>query len=61
MKIIGVSNFDNEMIDDVLICDNIHKINGETIVEFMNDSASEDSFYFYKLVDSDHELYVFEP
>lgn len=45
MKVIGKSNFDNEIV----------------VAEDMNDKSSDNSTYYYKAVEDDYVLYVFEP
>lgn len=62
MKIIGKSNFDNEMVNDILICENIRKPFGEPIIKFLNESFCNDhSVYYYKLVEDYYKLYIFKP
>ena len=62
MKIIGVDNFDTEIVSDILVCDNISEYYGKQIVKFINDTFCKDySSYFYKLVEDDYKLYKFEP
>ncbi len=61
MKIVGVSNFDIETMDDILVCENVHKYWGEFIVEALNDDAGEHGDRFFKLVEDDYKLHVWEP
>jgi len=63
MKIIKVSNFDNESVSDMLIAENVIKHYGELIVDFLNNkfSRNEQSMFFYKLESDDYKLYKFEP
>jgi hypothetical protein len=61
MKIIGTSNFDDEFVSDKLICTGVDKFWGERLVKLLNESSGESSYYFYKLVDDEYELYKFEP
>jgi len=62
MKIIKVSNFDHETVDDILICENLGLIYGHKIVNHLNDTESgETSRYYFRLVDDDYELYRFQP
>jgi hypothetical protein len=62
MKIINVDNFDRDSVSDKLVCENVSEYYGEIIVDFLNDRlSSEHSTDFYKLVDDDHKLYVWEP
>jgi hypothetical protein len=61
MKIIGISNFDLESVNDVLICENVNRYYGEIIVTTLNNRAGPNAQYYYKLKDDDYELYKFEP
>lgn len=61
-KIIGKSNFDDERVDDILIAENVPEKMGMAMVSFLNDNYSTNqSTYYYFLVDQDKELYHFEP
>lgn len=60
MKIIGTSNFDNNAVCDILICENIKSEFKELIVDFLN-SGSNHNFYFFKTVEDDYKLHKFEP
>ncbi len=60
MKVIGVSNFDLESVSDILICENVSKHNGKRFVELLNQNG-EHATYYYRLVEDDYKLYVFEP
>lgn len=62
MKIINVDNFDRESVDDKLVCENINEYYGEYIVDWLNEKFSGNhSSDFYRLVEDDHKLYVWEP
>lgn len=60
MKIIGISNFDNDSISDILICENICEGYDKAIINFFNDRADHQT-YFFKIVADDYKLYKFEP
>ena len=60
MKIIGISNFNLETVDDILVEENVEKADGELKIQYLN-GLSEDQTYFFKLVDDNYELYQFEP
>lgn len=60
MKIIGVSNFDNETTNDILICENISPEFDKVIVNLLNRKFQFQG-YFFKMVDDDYQLYKFEP
>jgi len=59
-KIIGVSNFSLDSVDEILICDNLSKYYGEKIVKFLEDDAHDTDTYFPRLVRQDHKLYKFK-
>lgn len=61
MKIICGSNFDNESVNDELICNNVDEFFGKKIVDFLNSSGGQNSIYYYELVSEDYKLYSFEP
>lgn len=60
-KVIAKSNFDNEMINDVLICENIEETWADEVVKAMNHYYSDNHEYFFKKVPLDYKLYEFEP
>lgn len=60
MKIIGKSNFDNESVNDILVCDNVNEFYGEEIVVFLNSAGDQNSTYYYLLAPDDYRLYSFE-
>lgn len=61
MKIIGVSNFDDETVSDRVIAENVPQAYGEQIVRLLNDDMEEFDATFFKLVEDDYKLYKFEP
>lgn len=63
MKLIRISNYQNEMINDKLIADNIPddciKL-AECMRDALNEKYSgENATYFFRLEDDDYELYKF--
>lgn len=63
MKIIAKSNYDNPMVADELICENItnHEY-GKAIVEFLNEKfGGERALYFFEIKLDSYKLYEFEP
>ena len=57
-KIIKVDNFDRELFDDVLVADNMSDHYAESVAEMLNSKFSGDnSSYYYRVVDGDHELF----
>jgi len=62
MKIIIVDNFGRESSSDTLMAEIVNKYWGEKIVCFLNNKFSgDDAPYYFRLVEDDHELYIFEP
>lgn len=59
MKIIGISNYDNDYVSDVLIKENVTESEGKKIIEKMN--KNDNDYYFYKIVPDNYKLYKFEP
>lgn len=59
MKIIGISNFANDSISDILICKNIRDGYSKVIVNLLN-SEFQDQIYFFKVVEDSYKLYKFE-
>jgi len=41
MKIISKSNFDNEFVNDVLVCDNVNQYFGQKIVDLLNSPVGQ--------------------
>ena len=56
MKIIGISNFCDDSISDILICKKIQEEYGQAIVDFLN-NRSEGQTYFFKSVADNYPLY----
>ena len=62
MKIIVISNFNNESISDVLVAENVSEYYVKYLVEFLNSRFGGDSSpNYYQAVSDDHKLYEFEP
>lgn len=62
MKIIAVSNFDNESISDSLVAENVSEYYANYIVEFLNNKfGGVLATYFYRVVEDEYKLYIFEP
>ena len=62
MKIVGKSNFDNEMVDDILIVENINPAYADGILDLINETfCDERSTYCFFLKEDDYILYKFEP
>ena len=59
-KVIGQSNFDNPLVDDILICDNLEQKFAAGLAKEWNDSKPENTKYYYLVVADDYKLYKFE-
>lgn len=61
MKIIRKDNFDREYVDDLVIAENIDKIYGKVIVDFLNKKFSgPTASIFFFLAPNDYKPYKFE-
>ena len=62
MKIVAVSNFDDEMVGDQLEAENVNRVAGEVMTRAMNDEFSgPNARMYYRLVDDDYALHEFIP
>lgn len=62
MKIIGKSNFDNEMVNDVLIVESVNHFYGKMITDLLNEyKCDERSLLFFELKEDNYKLYEFKP
>ena len=62
MKIIAKSNFNDEMVSDLLIAENITEIYAKKIAGSLNVSDSGPYHpHYYEAVEDGYELYVFQP
>jgi len=61
MKIIAVDNFDREAVSDTLVATGLNKYYGELFIRCLLGRMHEHDETYYRLVEDDHELYVFEP
>ena len=62
MKIIEIDNFNRENVSDTLIATEVSSYWAPIIVNMLNDKFSgTDSDMFFKAVDDNYKLYVFEP
>ena len=61
MKIVRVDNYDRELYNDVLVCENIRNEKfGNIMVDALNSREGSNSEWFYKLVEDDDKLFKFE-
>lgn len=62
VKIVGKSNFDDDMVEDLLIADNVLEQYAQMIIDHLNDKiATEYGRYYYHVVPLDYELHHFVP
>lgn len=61
MKIVGYSNFDIETVNDFIVCENVNKVFGPTMLKALTDMVTDNSTYYYKLVPDDYKLHKWEP
>ena len=62
MKVIAVSNFDDDQIDDILVCEAESKYWAGSIAKSLNKTSGGDrSPHFFKVVDDNYVLYKWEP
>jgi diketogulonate reductase-like aldo/keto reductase len=58
VKIVGVSNFNIDTVDDILIAGDVDPQYADFLAKKMNEGFSrDDSTYWYKVVPDDYELY----
>lgn len=60
MKIIGIDNLDRDNINDILICENVHKYYIDSIIKILNDKVGNHNGYYCKIVEDNYKLYKFE-
>lgn len=61
MKVINTDNFDRENKSDYLICENVNSFYAPLIAKLLNAKLSGvDSPNFYKAVEDDYKLFVYE-
>jgi hypothetical protein len=62
MKIIGVDNFNMDNVSDQLIAEHVNEFYGNAIIEFLNKKyVGDNSSIYFKLVEDNYKLYVWEP
>ncbi len=61
MKIIAVDNFDREIRSDEVIAENLNDYYAKLITRLLNAGLPEDSDLFFRAVENDYKLYIFEP
>lgn len=60
-KIIGTSNFDSEMVSDVLVADNMVVYYANAIMKHLESLNTSHSTYYYKIVPQEYVLYEWSP
>ena len=61
MKVIITDNFDRESMSDELLVGNLSKRQAEVVANALNKDGGECSPYFYRAVEDDYELYIYDP
>lgn len=62
MKIVAVDNYDREMKNDILVCENVNQRYGNFLTNQLNDKFSgANGDKFFQLVEDNYKLYKFEP
>ena len=61
MKVVGVSNFDNESVSHILVRENLTQEEAEKLADEKNAEEGELSTYFYVVKPDDYKLYRWEP
>lgn len=61
MKVIGVSNFDNESVSDILVEEHLESTQASKLAMRKNEEGGMYSTYFYQAVEETYKLYKFEP
>lgn len=56
MKIIAKDNFDRELYDEQIVIENVSKFYGIKFTKWLNDETTENSNWFYELVEDDYKL-----
>ena len=59
MKIVGVSNYDNESVSDFVVAENVVRGCIKRMCKALNNGPNET--YFFKAVEDDYVLYEQEP
>lgn len=59
MKIIGTSYFDDDELDNILLCENIKQEEGLKIIDFLNNLSGE-LRYFFKIINDDYGSHKIE-
>jgi hypothetical protein len=60
MKIIGVSNYDDEEENDVLVASNLTVEKAKSMLNMINSEVNPNGTYVYKIVQDDYKLHVFK-
>ena len=59
MKIIAISNYNNESVSDYLVAENVLPGCIKIMCKALNDNPNQT--FFFKAVEDDHVLYEFQP
>jgi hypothetical protein len=60
MKIVGVSNYDDEKENDVLVASNLTMEKAKSMLNMINSEINPYGTYFYKIVPDDYKLHAFK-
>ena len=61
MKVIAVDNFNSESVSDILIAENLTLEQAVYIVNARNSGGGNYTSWYYRAVEDDYKLYVFQP
>jgi len=61
MKVIAISNFDNDTVSDRLIAENLSEEEAKKLAAEKNAKCGKYSTYYYQAVADNHKLYIWEP
>ena len=59
MKVVMISNYDNKLVDDILVCGDVNATHGKAITKALNEKYTKSSSkYYYALRGDDYVLWV---
>jgi hypothetical protein len=61
MKVIAIDNFNSESVSDILIAENLTLEQAVYIVNARNNGGGNYTSWYYRVVEDDYKLYVFQP
>lgn len=57
MKVVAVSNYNDEMMDDKLVCSEVDEFYGKLIIGFLNERNGERGPLYFELKPDNYRLY----